>query len=91
MPPTPRYEGEDTRPTSEKELRGWFSYGIAAEVYAVCGVGKQRYGYAYMEYSGLLNRVQDPSYPLHLSNLLESVESCGPTESHLVLLSHLRR
>jgi UMF1 family MFS transporter len=35
----PRYAGEDTRPTSEKELRGWYSYGLGAEVFAVVGVG----------------------------------------------------
>ena len=31
---------EDTSPTTERELRGWFSYGLAAEVFAVCGVGR---------------------------------------------------
>lgn len=36
----PRYDGEDTSPTTQKELLGWYSYGIAAEVFAVCGVGK---------------------------------------------------
>lgn len=35
----PRYAGEDTRLTSEKELRGWYSYGLGAEVFAVVGVG----------------------------------------------------
>ncbi|KAI5364930.1 Putative MFS transporter superfamily [Septoria linicola] len=35
----PRYEGEDISPTSEPELRGWYSTGLAAEIYAVCGVG----------------------------------------------------
>jgi UMF1 family MFS transporter len=35
----PRYEGEDTSETSEQELRGWYLYGLAAEVFAVCGVG----------------------------------------------------
>lgn len=35
----PRYENEDTRPTSKRELMGWYCYGIAAEVFAVCGVG----------------------------------------------------
>lgn len=35
----PRYSGEDTRLTSKKELSGWYSYGFAAEVYVVCGVG----------------------------------------------------
>ncbi|KAI9823577.1 MAG: Autophagy protein 22 [Thelocarpon impressellum] len=35
----PRYTGEDTRDTSRKELAGWYSYGWAAEVFIVCGVG----------------------------------------------------
>jgi len=35
----PRYVGEDTTPTSHREILGWYSYGIAAEVFAVCGVG----------------------------------------------------
>jgi UMF1 family MFS transporter len=33
------YEGEDNEPTSNRELWGWYSYGLAAEVFAVCGVG----------------------------------------------------
>ncbi|KAJ5698841.1 autophagy protein 22 [Penicillium macrosclerotiorum] len=35
----PRYAGEDTTPTSHREILGWYAYGIAAEVFAVCGVG----------------------------------------------------
>ncbi|KAJ5937591.1 hypothetical protein N7454_003933 [Penicillium verhagenii] len=35
----PRYAGEDTTPTTRREILGWYSYGIAAEVFAVCGVG----------------------------------------------------
>ncbi|KAI5302090.1 Autophagy protein 22, partial [Ascosphaera pollenicola] len=35
----PRFEGEDTTPTTKLELRGWYTYGVAAEVFAVCGVG----------------------------------------------------
>lgn len=35
----PKYPGEDTTPTSQREIRGWYAYGIAAEVFAVCGVG----------------------------------------------------
>ena len=31
-PEQPHYEGEDTRLTSEKELRGFYMYGWAAEV-----------------------------------------------------------
>ncbi|KAJ5765806.1 hypothetical protein N7520_005365 [Penicillium odoratum] len=36
---TPRYAGEDTTPTTRREILGWYAYGIAAEVFAVCGVG----------------------------------------------------
>ncbi|TGO50723.1 hypothetical protein BOTNAR_0382g00090 [Botryotinia narcissicola] len=35
----PRYPAEDTSPTSDRELRGFFCYGLAAEVFAVCAVG----------------------------------------------------
>ncbi|KAJ5475356.1 MFS transporter family protein [Penicillium diatomitis] len=34
-----RYDDEDTTPTSPREIAGWYCYGIAAEVFAVCGVG----------------------------------------------------
>ncbi|KAL8674009.1 MAG: hypothetical protein Q9168_001594 [Polycauliona sp. 1 TL-2023] len=40
VPPPSRYPGEDTRLTSEKELWGWYSYGFAAEVFVVCGIGE---------------------------------------------------
>ncbi|KAK5551663.1 Autophagy protein 22 [Exophiala xenobiotica] len=33
------YADEDTRPTSQKELWGWYSYGWAAEVFAICAMG----------------------------------------------------
>lgn len=36
----PQYPGDDIRPTSEKELLGWYSYGWAAEVFTVCAMGK---------------------------------------------------
>ncbi|ORY14407.1 autophagy-related protein 22-like protein [Clohesyomyces aquaticus] len=35
----PRFEGEDTSATTQRELNGWYSYAIAAEVFAVVGVG----------------------------------------------------
>ncbi|KAH8765681.1 autophagy-related protein 22-like protein [Hyaloscypha finlandica] len=35
----PQYEGEDLSPTTSLELRGFYAYGLAAEVYAVCGIG----------------------------------------------------
>ena len=38
----PRYPGEDTSETSGREIRGWYCYGLAAEVFAVCGVGKSQ-------------------------------------------------
>ena len=34
-----RYEGEDVSPTTSRELKGFYAYGLAAEVFAVCGVG----------------------------------------------------
>ncbi|KOS22003.1 Autophagy-related protein 22 [Escovopsis weberi] len=32
------YAGQDTRPTSQRELMGWYMYGFAAETYLVCGI-----------------------------------------------------
>ncbi|CAK1365903.1 unnamed protein product [Cercospora beticola] len=37
--PEPSYPGEDTRPTSNKELLGFYTYSFAAEVFVVCGLG----------------------------------------------------
>ena len=34
---SPSYPGEDTRPTSDKELAGWYMYAFAAETYVICG------------------------------------------------------
>lgn len=36
----PKYAGEDLRLTSQKELAGWYSYGWAAEVFAICAMGE---------------------------------------------------
>jgi hypothetical protein len=41
--PEAQYEGEDSRLTSRKELAGWYSYGWAAEVFAICAMGKSRH------------------------------------------------
>ena len=38
-----RYDDEDTSPTNPRELKGWYSYAIAAEVFAVVGVGEFAY------------------------------------------------
>lgn len=35
-----QYESEDLSPTTTRELRGFYAYSLAAEVFAVCGVGK---------------------------------------------------
>ncbi|KAI2615603.1 autophagy-related protein 22 [Hypoxylon sp. NC1633] len=37
-PPPGRYPGEDTRPTSSKELAGWYMYAFAAETYVICAI-----------------------------------------------------
>ncbi|KAI1461715.1 autophagy-related protein 22 [Annulohypoxylon moriforme] len=37
IPPS-RYHGEDTRPTSTKELAGWYMYAFAAETYVICAI-----------------------------------------------------
>ena len=34
------YAGYDGRPTSKKELTGWYMYAFAAETYVICGIGK---------------------------------------------------
>ncbi|PHH74150.1 hypothetical protein CDD80_3285 [Ophiocordyceps camponoti-rufipedis] len=36
--PSPRYSGYDARPTSRKELFGWYMYAFAAETYVICGI-----------------------------------------------------
>ncbi|KAF2716193.1 MFS general substrate transporter [Polychaeton citri CBS 116435] len=33
------YPGEDTRPTSRKEILGFYTYSFAGEVFVVCGLG----------------------------------------------------
>jgi UMF1 family MFS transporter len=38
-PPVPKHAGHDARPTSQKELMGWYSYAFAAETYVICGIG----------------------------------------------------
>ena len=35
--PMAHFAGEDTRPTSKKELAGWYMYAFAAETYVICG------------------------------------------------------
>jgi UMF1 family MFS transporter len=38
----PNYLGDDPRPTSKRELAGWYCYGWAAEVFTVCAMGMYR-------------------------------------------------
>ncbi|KAJ6779553.1 hypothetical protein PWT90_05177 [Aphanocladium album] len=35
----PHYSGHDARPTSTKEIQGWYMYAFAAETYVICGIG----------------------------------------------------
>ncbi|KAF5632950.1 autophagy 22 [Fusarium tjaetaba] len=37
-PIVPRHSGHDARPTSRKELLGWYAYAFAAETYVICGI-----------------------------------------------------
>jgi UMF1 family MFS transporter len=37
-PVVPRHSGHDARPTSRKELLGWYAYAFAAETYVICGI-----------------------------------------------------
>ncbi|RGP75448.1 autophagy 22 [Fusarium longipes] len=37
-PVAPRHSGHDARPTSRKELLGWYAYAFAAETYVICGI-----------------------------------------------------
>jgi hypothetical protein len=38
------YPGQDVRPTSRKELMGWYMYAFAAETYVICGIGMCSFG-----------------------------------------------
>lgn len=33
------YAGYDGRPTSRKEMTGWYMYAFASETYVICGIG----------------------------------------------------
>lgn len=37
--PIPLYPGDDPRPTSKREIAGWYCYGWAVEVFTVCAMG----------------------------------------------------
>jgi hypothetical protein len=68
-----RYADEDTRPTSQKELWGWYSYGWAAEVFAICAMGKNN-GHSIRDI--LILFPQAPSSPSPSSNWPEIRASC---------------
>ncbi|KAM0245142.1 hypothetical protein ACHAP5_005682 [Fusarium lateritium] len=38
QPVVPRHSGHDARPTSQKELMGWYAYAFASETYVICGI-----------------------------------------------------
>lgn len=62
----PRFEGEDVSPTTERELRGWYSTGLAAEIFAVCGVGTLLMGIS--NHVSTNKAIQDHSLPSLLSS-----------------------
>lgn len=73
-----RYENEDTTPTSDRELKGWYSYGLAAEIFAVAGVGKYAYTY---NASIWLTIVEVHFFQSLSSNSQKSEVFCDPTMS----------
>jgi hypothetical protein len=69
-----RYDGEDTSPTTQRERMGWYSYGVAAEVFAVCGVGKRQSSiFLYYSTSEIYDRIIPPSDTRAISTRKRSV------------------
>ena len=44
----PRYADEDVTVTTGREIRGWYAYSAATEIFAVCGVGEDPPSYCLM-------------------------------------------
>jgi hypothetical protein len=57
-----RYENEDTTPTSDRELKGWYSYGLAAEIFAVAGVGKYVFTQQRVHIANKFSRLVSPGH-----------------------------
>ena len=84
-----RYAGYDARPTSRKELGGWYAYSFAAETYVVCGIGKatRTLQMAYPDAAArgrpasaqTNTRSQAPSSPSCSSRSLAKTASCSRT------------
>ena len=76
----PSYPGEDTRLTSSKELSGWYSYGWAAEVFVICGIGTFDLRCVLLRFCSP-EELQVPSYQSPSSSWLEREERCSLTEA----------
>ena len=82
----PRYAGEDTRLTTTRELTGWYAYGLAADVFSVCGVSKfLRLGDIGLEIPFADHGGQPPFFPLFWSSWPENKEFFGLIRQPLAL------
>ena len=65
------YPGDDPRPTSKREIAGWYCYGWAAEVFAVCAMGTSYecciYTFDYLEF--ILTKFIGSFLPITLEQL----------------------
>lgn len=82
----PHYSGHDARPTSPKEIQGWYMYAFAAETYVICGIGKL----ALLEYALLkILTAQGSFIPILLESLArengvlmsDPTTPCGSSDS----------
>lgn len=80
----PEYFGDDTRLTSRKELSGWYSYGWAAEVFVICGIGGRTLSVGGTSTAELIGVVQGHLFPLPWSSWLEIEEYSCPINPLLV-------
>lgn len=90
--PRPLFLGQDSRPTSPKELLGWYAYAFAAETYIICGIGMYSFLLDYLTYTLGLSR---PRLGVPLSSttrpyvLLPGLEADSPRQ-HRSSPSYLR-
>jgi hypothetical protein len=81
------YEDEDTTPTTDREIKGWYGYTIAAEVYAVVAVGK--YNTSHPKHLHTYPS-QEPSCPYSSNNLREPMGLSSLITANHVSLPEVR-
>jgi hypothetical protein len=86
--PSKSYEGEDTSPTTERELKGWYAYPIAAEVFAVVAVGMslQPLHPNREPHTMLRSSIKAHSYPCCSNNSREKMDTSSPLLHRAYLL-----